>query len=35
VQQVCIAPGAVTCVLDRLLDGEAIGTRMTLAEVVV
>ncbi len=35
VEQVCIAPGAAVNVLDRLLDGEPVGTRMTLAEVVV
>jgi acetylglutamate kinase len=34
VGQVRIAPGAAENVLDRLLDGEPIGTRMTLAEVV-
>ena len=34
VEQVCIAPGAGGSVLDRLLEGEPIGTRMTLAEVV-
>ena len=35
VEQVRIAPGAAENILDRLLDGEPIGTRMTLAEVVV
>ena len=35
VEQVRIAPGSDGNVLDRLLDGEPIGTRMTLAEVVV
>jgi len=34
VEQVRIAPGAVGNILDRLLDGEPIGTRMTLAEAV-
>jgi len=34
VGQVRIAPGAATGVLDRLLDGEPIGTRMVLAEEV-
>jgi acetylglutamate kinase len=33
VEQVLIAPGAAENVLDRLLDGEAIGTRMVLQEV--
>jgi acetylglutamate kinase len=35
VEQVRIAPGSDGNVLDRLLDGEPIGTRMTLAEGVV
>jgi acetylglutamate kinase len=33
VEQVRIAPGAAENVLDRILDGEPIGTRMTLVEV--
>ena len=35
VEQVRIAPGAAENILDRLLDGEPIGTRLTLEEVVV
>lgn len=33
VEQVRIAPGAAENILDRLLDGEPLGTRMTLEEV--
>jgi acetylglutamate kinase len=33
VEQVRIAPGAAENVLDRILDGEPLGTRMALAEV--
>jgi acetylglutamate kinase len=34
VEQVRIAPGAAEDILNRLLDGEPVGTRMTLEEVV-
>jgi acetylglutamate kinase len=33
VEQVRIAPGAAENILDRVLDGEPVGTRMVLAEV--
>ena len=35
VEQVLIAPGAAEAVLDRLIAGESIGTRMVLQEVTV
>lgn len=35
VEQVCIAPGGMPGVLDRILDGQPVGTRMVLKEAAV
>ena len=32
-EQVCIAPGLAPCVLDRILSGEAVGTRLIASQV--